>query len=139
MKKEGIKKQLSFYLSLARCLASKFPISVLVHKQVFKYYVSNFSGFGTPPHFVSVSASQDPPPPLHRTTCCSVILSSYLHASHIKIAMSTNMRMANMKNSEALLSKALASATIMTMMLPNATVRSQAACRTDFMLSGAWL
>ena len=35
-------------------------------------------------------------------------------------------------------SKALALATIITIILPKATVRSQAACSTDFMESGAW-
>ena len=57
----------------------------------------------------------------------------------MKNAMSTNMRQANMKNSEDLSSKVPASATNMTMTLPKAVVRSQKAWTTDFILWGAWL
>ena len=52
--------------------------------------------------------------------------------------ISSIIKIANMKSSEAR-SKALAEATMMTMTFPKATVRSQAACTTDFMDSGAWL
>ena len=61
----------------------------------------------------------------------------YLQARYININISTIIRTANMKNSEAWSSNALASATMMTMMFPKATVRSQAAWSTDFILSGA--
>ena len=65
-------------------------------------------------------------------------LGVYLYARNIKKNMSRIMRTANMKNSDAW-SRAFAEATMMTMMLPKATVSSQAACTTDFMESGAWL
>ena len=63
----------------------------------------------------------------------------YLQAKKIRMKVSINMRPANMKNSLACSEKARDSATMMTMMLPPATVSSQAACMTDFMLAGAWL
>ena len=53
--------------------------------------------------------------------------------------VSNNMRAAKKKNSDAWSLNALASDTRMTMMFPNATVRSQKAWRTDFILVGAWL
>ena len=53
--------------------------------------------------------------------------------------VSSNIRAAKKKNSDAWSPKILASDTKMTMMFPNATVRSQNAWRTDFMLVGAWL
>ena len=63
-------------------------------------------------------------------------LGVYLYARNIKKNMSSIMRTANMKNSDAW-SRAFAEATMMTMMLPKATVSSQAACTTDFIESGA--
>ena len=53
--------------------------------------------------------------------------------------VSNNIRAAKKKNSDAWSPNILASDTKMTMMFPNATVRSQNAWRTDFMLVGAWL
>ena len=64
---------------------------------------------------------------------------SYLHARKIRMNVSSNMRAAKKKNSDACSLKALASDTRMTIMFPNATVRSQKAWRTDFILVGAWL
>ena len=57
----------------------------------------------------------------------------------MKIIVSINISPANMKNSEACSLNSFASATQMTMRSPPAMVRSQAACTTDFMESGAWL
>ena len=63
----------------------------------------------------------------------------YLQARDIRMRVSNNMSAAKKKNSDAWSLKALASATKMTIMFPNATVRSQKAWRTDFILVGAWL
>ena len=66
------------------------------------------------------------------------VLKTYHFANHINHSVSANMRPANMKNSSAWSNEeSLASATIITIMLPNATVKSQAAWRTDFILAGA--
>ena len=64
---------------------------------------------------------------------------SYHQARKIIKNVSSNIRAAKKKNSDAWSPKILASDTKMTMMFPNATVRSQNAWRTDFMLVGAWL
>ena len=64
---------------------------------------------------------------------------SYLQARKIIMNVSSNIRAAKKKNSDAWPPNILASDTRMTMMFPNATVRSHNAWRTDFMLVGAWL
>ena len=69
----------------------------------------------------------------------TAIQKSYLQARNISMRVSINMSAAKKKNSDACSLKALGSATKMTIMFPNATVNSQNAWRTDFILVGAWL
>ena len=91
-----------------------------------------------PPSWLLVFLKPNPWSEIINKHLTSPHLGVYLYARNIKKNMSRIMRTANMKNSDAW-SRAFAEATMMTMMLPKATVSSQAACTTDFMESGAWL